>query len=60
MTTEQDQIAAPPAKPGPGRWRALRAAAGPVDPRALDALWADLEVVYASFILGSWTGFAGV
>ncbi|MFE9093364.1 DUF4334 domain-containing protein [Streptomyces sp. NPDC007264] len=40
------------------RWRALRAAAGPVDPGELDALWADLEVVDASSILGSWRGFA--
>jgi Domain of unknown function (DUF4334) len=53
MAEERDQIAAPPAKSGPERWRALRAAAGPVDPRALDALWADLEAVYASSILGS-------
>ncbi|WP_217139958.1 DUF4334 domain-containing protein [Streptomyces sp. AC627_RSS907] len=40
------------------RWNALRAAAGPVDPDALDALWADLETVDASSILGSWRGFA--
>ncbi|MFF1696356.1 DUF4334 domain-containing protein [Streptomyces sp. NPDC058257] len=40
------------------RWRALRTAAGPVDPDELDALWTDLEVVDASSILGSWTGFA--
>jgi hypothetical protein len=40
------------------RWQALRATPGPVDPRQLDALWADLEVVEASSILGSWRGFA--
>ncbi|MEV8320127.1 DUF4334 domain-containing protein [Streptomyces sp. NPDC059900] len=40
------------------RWRALRTAPGPVDPDALDALWADLDVVDASAILGSWKGFA--
>ena len=40
------------------RWRALRAAPGPLDPDELDAVWADLEVVDASTILGSWRGFA--
>lgn len=40
------------------RWSDLRAAPGPVDPRLLDALWADLDVVDASSILGSWRGFA--
>ena len=40
------------------RWAALRAAPGPVDTDELDALWADLEVVDASSILGSWRGFA--
>lgn len=40
------------------RWNALRATAGPVDPDALDALWADLETTDASSILGSWRGFA--
>ncbi|MEU6841093.1 DUF4334 domain-containing protein [Streptomyces sp. NPDC046716] len=40
------------------RWQALRAAAGPHDPAELDALWADLETVDASSILGSWHGFA--
>lgn len=40
------------------RWRALRAATGRIDPDLLDALWADLEVVDAAAILGSWRGFA--
>ena len=40
------------------RWQALRAAAGPIDPDELDALWADLETVEASSILGAWRGFA--
>jgi len=40
------------------RWRALRAAEGRIDPDLLDALWADLEVVDAAAILGSWRGFA--
>ncbi|MEU6767781.1 DUF4334 domain-containing protein [Streptomyces sp. NPDC046853] len=40
------------------RWQALRTAAGPVDPAELHALWADLEAVEASSILGSWKGFA--
>ncbi|MCX5441516.1 DUF4334 domain-containing protein [Streptomyces sp. NBC_00063] len=40
------------------RWRALRAATGPVDPSELEALWADLQVVDASSILGPWRGFA--
>lgn len=40
------------------RWQALRAAPGPVDPRELDALWADLEVVEAARVLGPWRGFA--
>jgi hypothetical protein len=40
------------------RWQALRAAPSPVDPRLLDAVWADLEVVDAASILGSWRGFA--
>lgn len=40
------------------RWRELRAATGPIDPELLDALWADLEVVDAAAILGSWRGFA--
>ncbi|MFD1663436.1 DUF4334 domain-containing protein [Streptomyces caeni] len=44
--------------PVPERWRALRAAAGPIDPGELDALWADLKTVDASSILGSWRGFA--
>lgn len=42
----------------PLRWQALRAAPGPIDPPQLDALWADLEVVEASSVLGSWRGFA--
>jgi len=42
----------------PERWRALRAAEGRIDPDLLDALWADLEVVDAAAILGSWRGFA--
>ncbi|MCS7477968.1 DUF4334 domain-containing protein [Umezawaea endophytica] len=42
----------------PGRWRALREEPGPIDPRLLDDLWADLDVVDASSILGSWKGFA--
>jgi hypothetical protein len=41
-----------------GRWRALRAATGPLAPGELDALWADLEVVDVASILGSWRGFA--
>lgn len=40
------------------RWVALRAAPGLIDPDELDAVWADLEVVEASAILGSWRGFA--
>lgn len=40
------------------RWHALRTAPGPIDPRELDALWADLEVVEASAIHGLWRGFA--
>ncbi|WNV87043.1 DUF4334 domain-containing protein [Umezawaea sp. Da 62-37] len=40
------------------RWQVLRASAGPVDTGELDALWADLEVVDASAVLGSWRGFA--
>lgn len=40
------------------RWEALRAAPGLIDPDELDAVWADLEVVEASAILGSWRGFA--
>ncbi|MGW6268489.1 MULTISPECIES: DUF4334 domain-containing protein [unclassified Streptomyces] len=40
------------------RWRTLRAARGPVDPHELDALWADLDTVDASVLLGSWRGFA--
>ncbi|MGB3440409.1 MAG: DUF4334 domain-containing protein [Actinophytocola sp.] len=40
------------------RWAALRAAPDLVDPDELDAMWADLEVVEASAILGSWRGFA--
>lgn len=40
------------------RWKALRAAPGPIDPVELDALWADLEVVVASALVGSWRGFA--
>jgi hypothetical protein len=40
------------------RWHALRVTPGPIDPRQLDALWADLEAVEASSILGSWRGFA--
>ena len=40
------------------RWQALRAESGPLDPRRLDAVWADLEVVDAASILGSWRGFA--
>ncbi|MYW62943.1 DUF4334 domain-containing protein [Streptomyces sp. SID8379] len=40
------------------RWQALRAARGTHDPNELDALWAELEVVDASSILGSWRGFA--
>lgn len=40
------------------RWEALRAAPGLIDPDELDAVWADLEVVEASAILGSWQGFA--
>jgi len=42
----------------PARWRSLCAASNPIDPRRLDALWADLEVVEASSILGLWRGFA--
>ncbi|NGN69440.1 DUF4334 domain-containing protein [Streptomyces sp. A7024] len=40
------------------RWQALRATTGQVDPGELDALWAELEVVDAAQILGSWRGFA--
>ena len=40
------------------RWKALRAEPGPIDPRHLDALWADLDVVEVASILGSWRGFA--
>lgn len=40
------------------RWQALRAAPGPVDTRELDALWAALDVVEVSAILGMWRGFA--
>lgn len=40
------------------RWQALRVAPGPLDPDELDALWADLEVVVASALIGSWHGFA--
>lgn len=43
------------------RWQALRAAAGPLDPDELDAVWADLDVIGAaamSGILGAWRGFA--
>lgn len=40
------------------RWRALRAVEGLVDPDVLDALWADLAVVDAASLLGSWRGFA--
>lgn len=40
------------------RWQALRAAPGPLDPDELDAVWADLDVVESSAILGSWRGFA--
>lgn len=40
------------------RWEALRAAPGLIDPDELDAVWAGLEVVEASAILGSWQGFA--
>ncbi|MFF9542540.1 DUF4334 domain-containing protein [Streptomyces albidoflavus] len=40
------------------RWNALREAPGPVRPEALDALWADLEAVAVSEVLGSWRGFA--
>lgn len=40
------------------RWEKLRAAPGPIDTDDLDALWADLDVVDASSILGSWRGFA--
>ncbi|NKE57809.1 DUF4334 domain-containing protein [Lentzea sp. PSKA42] len=40
------------------RWEALRAAPVPIDPDELDALWADLEVVVASALVGSWHGFA--
>ncbi|MEB8335917.1 DUF4334 domain-containing protein [Streptomyces endophyticus] len=40
------------------RWKALRAVEGRVDPAELDALWADLETVEASALLGSWRGFA--
>ncbi|NEC14533.1 DUF4334 domain-containing protein [Streptomyces sp. SID8014] len=40
------------------RYDALRNAAGPVSPQALDALWADLETVAVSAVLGSWRGFA--
>lgn len=40
------------------RWQALRAEPGPIDTAVLDALWADLEVVDAASILGSWRGFA--
>lgn len=40
------------------RWQELRAASGLLDPDVLDALWADLEVVDAAEILGSWRGFA--
>jgi hypothetical protein len=40
------------------RWQALRAAPGRLDPDQLDALWADLDVVDAASILGSWRGFA--
>ncbi|WP_436740023.1 DUF4334 domain-containing protein [Streptomyces sp. BBFR102] len=40
------------------RYDALRDAAGPVSAQALDALWADLEAVAVSAVLGSWRGFA--
>ncbi|WP_338702597.1 DUF4334 domain-containing protein [Streptomyces sp. Q6] len=40
------------------KWQALRAARGPVDPAELDDLWAQLEVVDAASVLGSWRGFA--
>ncbi|MFF0746959.1 DUF4334 domain-containing protein [Streptomyces sp. NPDC004111] len=40
------------------RWDVLRNAVGPVDPAALDALWADLDTVDAASVLGSWRGFA--
>ncbi|MGY0489872.1 DUF4334 domain-containing protein [Streptomyces sp. WG-D5] len=40
------------------RWAELRAAQGPLDPAALDALWAELEPVDAASLLGSWSGFA--
>jgi Domain of unknown function (DUF4334)/GXWXG protein len=40
------------------RWQALRSAQGLLDPRRLDDLWAELEVVDAAEILGSWRGFA--
>ncbi|MGY0020104.1 DUF4334 domain-containing protein [Streptomyces sp. cg35] len=46
------------ASPVGRRWQALRAATGPLDPVDLDALWADLDVVDASSILGHWRGFA--
>jgi hypothetical protein len=46
------------ASPAAERWRALRAAAGPIDPRELDALWTDLDTVDAASLLGSWRGFA--
>ncbi|SDL30480.1 DUF4334 domain-containing protein [Streptomyces indicus] len=66
MSQEQDQIDVAPRPPGARlvrptvveRWRALREASGPVDIGALDALWADLAVVEASSLLGSWRGFA--
>jgi hypothetical protein len=50
--------AAPGTSTAAERWRALRAAPGPVDPAELDALWSQLEVVDAASILGSWRGFA--
>jgi hypothetical protein len=40
------------------RWHALRAAPGPLLTDDLDALWADLDPVDASAILGAWRGFA--
>ncbi|MEV0006947.1 DUF4334 domain-containing protein [Streptomyces sp. NPDC047973] len=44
--------------PAHERWKKLRAAAGPVDPAELDALWAELETIDAASVLGSWRGFA--
>ncbi|WP_199545675.1 DUF4334 domain-containing protein [Streptomyces sp. N35] len=55
MSQEQDQNDAPSVL---DRWRTLRAAPGPLDPEELDALWADLAVVEAADVLGSWRGFA--